>query len=301
MKKIISVILLLALLVSLAACAGENVSVADTKPAETTEVETTAPETDEPKKPDPMSGEVEKRIILKKDAEERMFVDSTGYELPYRLYVPKDYSEEYAYPLTLFLHGSGESGSDNGAQLTFLINNLFIPKDSPAYHSIVVIPQCPSEERWVDNDPDLGYYSVDEIPIAKSMSAVVELLDSIMEEFSINEDRQYVLGLSMGGYGTWDIISRFPDRFAAAIPLCGGGDPTKGADLVNIPIHAFHSTGDDDVPVSGTANMVKAIKDAGGEKIIYTEYENLGHEIWDTAINENDLSAIEWMFEQRRS
>jgi len=305
MKKIISVILLFAFLVSLAACAGGETP-ADTQPSDTTAADTTvadtteAPKTEEVKKPDPVVEKSEKMVLLNRSAEAKIFTDSTGYDLPYRIYVPADYSEDYAYPLVLFLHGAGERGYDNEAQLKHTIMHPFTDKSCPIYQSIVIVPQCPTYDGWVHTNWDLGSYSIEKAKIAGAMTAVVELLDSIMEEYSINADRQYVLGLSMGGYGTWDLLARFPDRFAAAIPICGGGDPSKAAELTDIPIHVFHDAGDGSVPVEASREMVDAILAAGGEKIIYTETEGNGHEVWDAAIYEGNLSVIYWMFEQRR-
>jgi len=310
MKKLISVFLIVAFSVSLIACAGGEASVGtkapdttapDTTIADTTAAGTTeAPVTDEVAKPDPVVTEVAKRFVFTKDGERRVFVDSNGFELPYCIYVPEDYSEDYAYPLVLFLHGAGERGNDNGTQLKYTVIQPFMDKSCPIYQSIVIAPQCPNDYQWADTPWTLGSYSTDEVPISEAMTAVVELLDAMIEEFSINENRQYVFGLSMGGYGTWDLLCRFPDRFAAAIPLCGGGDPSKAADLVDVPIQVFHDTEDGAVPVSGSRDMVEAIRAAGGEKITYTETSGYGHEIWDVAIYEDNLSVIYWMFEQRK-
>lgn len=305
MKKIISILLLVAFSISLIACAGEqtpadtdapDTTIADTTVADTTE----APKVETPAKPDPVVGEAEKMALLTRDSEMRVFTDSTGYDLPYRIYVPADYNEDYAYPLVLFLHGAGERGYDNEAQLKHTIMHPFMDKSCPIYQSIVIIPQCPVYDGWVHTNWDIGSYSIEKAKLAGSMSAVVELLDAMIEEFSINEDRQYVFGLSMGGYGTWDLLARYPDRFAAAVPICGGGDPSKASDLVDVAIHVFHDDGDPSVPVEASREMVEAIKAAGGEKIIYTETSGVGHEVWDVAINDKELSVIYWMFEQRR-
>lgn len=310
MKKIISILLLLAFAVSFIACSGTGEAVDTTAPdttitdttdeVTTEEVTTEAPETEPAVKPDPIVSEVDKRFVFTKDGEKRVFVDSNGFELPYCIYIPKDYNEDYAYPLVLFLHGAGERGNENGLQLKYTAIQPFMDKSCPIYQSIVIAPQCPNDYQWADTPWTLGSYSTDEVPISEAMSAVVELLDAMIEEFSINENRQYVFGLSMGGYGTWDLLCRFPDRFAAAIPLCGGGDPSKAADLVDVPIQVFHDTDDTSVPVSGSRDMVEAIIAAGGEKITYTETSGYGHAIWDVAIYEDNLSLIYWMFEQRR-
>ena len=152
--------------------------------------------------------------------------------------------------------------------------------------------------QWVDTPWANGNYSVENVPISKPMTAAVELLDSIIANYSINTDRQYVTGLSMGGFGTWDLLMRFPDRFAAAIPYCGGADPSQAENLAKIPIYTFHDTTDTSVPVSGTQAVVEAIKAAGGTLIEYTETSKYGHDVWSPG--SRDLSLFRWLFEQRK-
>ena len=302
-RRILTVLLLAILLLSLFSCAPasdlpEDDTTEATEPADTTAADT-EPADSEAVKPDPPVGGHEKMVFP--DSFLRLeFTASNGEELPYCLYVPENYSEDYAYPLLLMFHGAGTRGDDNGSQLTEGVLGFFMPKNTPAYDCIAVFPLCDSESRWVETDWSLGSYSLDEVEISRNMTAVVELLDYLTETYSINENRQYVTGFSMGGYGTWDLLARFPDRFAAAIPICGGGDPSKAAELTDIPIHVFHDAGDGSVPVEASREMVDAILAAGGEKIIYTETEGNGHEVWDAAIYEGNLSVIYWMFEQRR-
>ncbi|MDD4496475.1 MAG: prolyl oligopeptidase family serine peptidase, partial [Eubacteriales bacterium] len=114
------------------------------------------------------------------------------------------------------------------------------------------------------------------------------------KEYSIDKSRIYVTGLSLGGFGTWDIISRHPELFAAAIPVCGGGDPSYAEVLVDMPIWTFHGSADSIVPVEGTREMVEALKAAGSELIKYTEYENAEHNVWNMAYVEDDL--LTWLF-----
>jgi len=115
------------------------------------------------------------------------------------------------------------------------------------------------------------------------MALVLELMDKVIDEYPINTKKIYVTGLSMGGFGTWDLISRIPERIAAAAPVCGGGDETQAAKLVDIPIWVFHGSEDTVVPVDRSRHMVQAIKDAGGTKIKYTEYPGIGHGSWKPA------------------
>ena len=278
----------------------KDTTAVDTTAADTTaEADTTAPADTEEIKPDPPKSESNK-IFLIRNIQKFTFTASNGESLPYCMYIPESYSEDYAYPLLLFLHGAGCRGADeeNGSQVEEGVQGLFVPSKTPTYDAIAVFPLCDSEARWVETDWEKGNYSVDDVEISRNMVAVVELLDYIIENYSINTNRQYVTGLSMGGYGTWDLIMRYPDRFAAAAPLCGAGDPSKAEELKDLPIWAFHDIDDDAVPVSGTQNMVSAIKAAGGEKILYTESQGFGHRIWDGVYNDPEFQT--WLFSQRK-
>ena len=288
--------------------ATSSAKVSTTAPAVTTTVLTTttvttattvaATTTATAKKPDPKMTAVSKLIDPNTAFKKESFAASNGLTLPYRIFVPEDYSEEYAYPVVLLLHGAGERGTDNEAQLKHVVSNLYVKKTSPFYHAIVIVPQCPANMQWVDTPWANGNYSIENVPISKPMTAVVELLDSVIETYSVNTDRQYVTGLSMGGFGTWDLIMRYPDRFAAAIPYCGGADPSQAENLAKIPIWTFHDTQDTSVPVSGTQEVVAAIKAAGGTLITYKETTGLGHNVWSSGSQTPSLST--WLFEQRK-
>ncbi|MBR5454092.1 MAG: prolyl oligopeptidase family serine peptidase [Clostridia bacterium] len=281
--------------------AGDDTQPTDTTAADTTAADTTAADTEpaetEPIKPDPPVGEHEKIIFT--DSFQRLdFTASSGETLPYCLYVPENYSEDYAYPLFLFFQGSGTRGDNNGTQLSEGVQGLFVPKNTPIYDSIAVFPLCDLEGRWAETDWAAGSYSVDEVEISRNMFAVVELLDYLIETYSINTSRQYVTGFSMGGYGTWDIIARYPDRFAAAAPLCGAGDPSKAEALKDTPIWVFHDLDDDAVPVSGSQDMVNALQAAGSTVVKYTESQGMGHRIWDPTYRNPEFQT--WMFSQVR-
>lgn len=230
------------------------------------------------------------------DAETFTSEDTT---LPYRIYVPSDYDESESYPLVLFLHGAGERGSDNESQLNKALPTLFEREDGLIKEAIVIVPQCPADNQWVDTPWENGNYSVDEIPESNELSAVVKLVESICDKYSIDKARVYVIGISMGGFGTWDLIIRHNDIFAAAMPVCGGADPSKAEELVNTPIFTFHGTADPSVPYDGTAEMVEAIEDLGGRLINFVTYDGEGHGIWDNACAEEGV--IEWIFSQKLS
>jgi predicted peptidase len=226
----------------------------------------------------------------------REYVNSEGDTLRYRLLKPKKSEKNKSYPLVIFLHGSGERGRDNEAQLlhgTSLFLQEEIRKNYPAY---VIVPQCPPEERWVEaawNQKELT--QPDEI--SKSLHLLMETVSIMMKSSNIDPDRIYVTGLSMGGYGTWDLLCRYPDFFAAGVPVCGGGDTQCARFIKDIPIWAFHGAEDTVVPVEQSRQMIRAIREQGGNAI-YTEYPNTGHNAWTPTYSEPEL--IPWLFHQNR-
>lgn len=230
------------------------------------------------------------------DLESRTFVDVTcGLALPYRLFVPRPMRTTPG--LLLFLHGAGERGSDNQAQL----KNDALAWVQPALHdqhpTVVVFPQCPADATWVDAPWDEGRYSLEQTPISKPMAAVLELMPSLQNEFSVDPNRLFVTGLSMGGYGVWDIIARGPTRFAGALPLCGGGDPAQAASLRDLPLWVFHGEDDAAVPVRGSRLMIQALR-AVGAKPRYSELPDVGHNVWIHAYR--DPEVLNWLLSQTR-
>lgn len=222
---------------------------------------------------------------------------SDGYTLPYRIYIPKNYDCGERYPLVLFLHGAGERGDDNERQLGG-IARAFEDVTSPIYDSIVVAPQCPAGAQWVMTPWEKGNYIVDNTPESRELECVCGLLDECCDYYNVDTDRIYVTGLSMGGFGTWDMLSRHGSRFAAGLPICGGGDISRAKDLRRIPIWTFHGSADPSVPVAGTRAMFSAIKREGGTEIGYTEFDGAGHNVWDAVYT--DRQVIDWLFAQSR-
>ena len=196
--------------------------------------------------------------------EARTFTDAAGGKLLYRLLQPKNYDAKtkLKYPLVLFLHGAGERGADNKAQLVHGMADFAANKMMTDYPCFVVAPQCPTGEKWVDVDWSATKHDMPDKP-ASPMRLTLQLLDALQKEFSIDAARLYITGLSMGGYGTWDGIQRHPELFAAAVPICGGGDPKLAKKIAAIPIWAFHGDQDEAVPVSGSRDMIAALKTAG--------------------------------------
>ena len=208
--------------------------------------------------------------------------------LLYRLLKPKEVKENQRYPLVLFLHGSDERGNDNVKNLKY-ISDLFLQEknrnDFPCY---VIVPQCPTSENWTYPD----WYREPREPTI----TVVKLIDSLANLSHIDKTRIYITGLSMGGYATWYLLTRYPDKFAAAIPICGGGDVNQASNFMHVPIWAFHGAKDDRVDPEESRKMIKALKKVGG-KPTYTEYKKTGHDSWTKAFQEPTL--LPWLFNQK--
>jgi poly(3-hydroxybutyrate) depolymerase len=227
--------------------------------------------------------------------EARIFTNHAGMTIPYRLLVPQNYTKSQKYPLVLFLHGAGERGTNNSAQLVHGTKLYLDPVNRAKYPAFVLAPQCPEGKKWVDIPWDTDRAIQPREPSAP-MILVLELLDQLPKEFSLDKQRVYVTGLSMGGFGTWDLITRYPNRFAAGAPVCGGGDDTVAVRAARVPIWAFHSDDDATVKVGRTRDMISAIQRAGGRPRYY-EYTGLGHNSWDKAYSEPNF--LPWLFAQR--
>ena len=221
---------------------------------------------------------------------------SPDFSLPYGIYIPKNYDCGETYPLLVFLHGAGERGDDNSLQLTVALQSMFNDPSSPVYDSIVVAPQCPIDRQWVMVPFDCGNYSVADTPESEELIAVCGIIRECLSEYNIDRNRIYVTGISMGGYGTWDMLCRHGCRIAAGMPICGGADTGYAKKLKNIPIRTFHGSEDGAVPPSGTRKMYAALRKAGSTVASYTELDNMDHGIWDTVYS--DTSNLEWLFSQ---
>lgn len=225
-----------------------------------------------------------------------VYTNAAGNTLPYRLLQPDNYNPAQKYPLVLFLHGAGERGSDNKAQLKNSVGQFITTEHLKEFPCFVIAPQCPPNQQWV-NMPWSGDRGTRPDEPSAPMQLALQVLDKVIADNSIDTNRLYVCGLSMGGYGTWDCVTRFPNRFAAGAPVCGGGDEkTVTAEVAKVPVWAFHSADDPVVKVGRTRHMVEAMRSAGGTPK-YFEYFGLGHNSWDAAFSEPEF--LPWMFAQR--
>jgi predicted peptidase len=234
------------------------------------------------------------------DFEKRTFKGASGKVLNYRLLKPAGYDPAgtAAYPLVIFLHGAGERGDDNELQLAEGVMEFATPETRKKHPAFVIAPQCPQRKSWGTIrkiDGHLTLLKTDEP--TESTGLTLELADALAKEFRIDPKRLYLTGLSMGGFGTWDILSRHPDRFAAAIPICGGGREDSAASFAKTPIWVFHGAVDPEVEVELSRKMVAALRKAGG-KPGYTEYPDVGHESWIPTYHNPDV--LDWLFAQKK-
>ncbi|MER7445982.1 prolyl oligopeptidase family serine peptidase [Microbacterium sp. NPDC097977] len=200
--------------------------------------------------------------------------------LRYLIHLPEDYDADpdRRWPLVLFLHGAGERGSE--LDLAAVHGP---PKLADAGHEfpfVLVTPQCPESSQWI-----------------AEFSTLSGLLDEVMEAHRIDPARVAVTGLSMGGYGTWSLAVRYPDRFAAIAPICGGMWLQSAAPLQNTPVWAFHGDADDVVPISATEQIVTELRSVGAD-VRFTRYPGVGHDSW-TETYENP-EFYDWMLSHRR-
>jgi len=223
----------------------------------------------------------------------RVLTSSTGVRMPYRLFVPASRARVLALPLIVYLHGGGGAGTDNLKQIAggnLKGTHLWLRDDLQAEHpAFVVAPQAPTGAQWgTPNSDSLAPYA----------QLVVELIHTLTQEFAIDTGRLYLVGQSLGGRGVWDLITKRPHLFAAAVPFCGSGSPTRVAAARKVPVWAFHGAKDVAVPVAGSRELVNALREASGI-VRYTEYPDVGHDVWNHAFAEPELP--EWLFMESRS
>jgi predicted peptidase len=208
--------------------------------------------------------------------------DDASKQLSYLLYLPRDYQpdSDQRWPLILFLHGSGESNGPLSVVAKWGPPRFAQRGDDLPY--ILVSPQCPDDGSWDDET---------------RQTQLLQLLENVCKTWNVDRSKMYLTGLSMGGSGSWALAARHPERFAAVVPVCGRADPDDAEKLKGLPIWVFHGDQDESVPIAESADMVKAIRTAGGEKIRFTILEHVGHNSWSSAYALPELYT--WMFEHQ--
>jgi predicted peptidase len=216
----------------------------------------------------------------------------------YLILPPLKIEEGQKYPLLFFMHGAGERGNDVEKLLPHLPTQMSKEEWIGKYPCFMVIPQCRDGERWVEqNWNDKESAPIVEKP-SDQMQMAMAVLDQSLKTLPIDRSRIYLTGLSMGGFGSWELAMRRPELFAAVAPVCGGGDETQAARLKNIPIWAAHGDADTVVWPVRSRSMVEAIKAVGGN-VKYTEYPGVGHNSW-TPFYSDPAGVLAWMFQQRK-
>jgi predicted peptidase len=235
--------------------------------------------------------------------------------MTFYLYLPRNYDPHQQYPLVLVLHGGGERALPNRSptqNTSVLLTDEYVaiwgngfPTNGPSvqknWPSFIVAPQIMGGGRWVNVPASAAPYQLLAQP-SQSLLMAVEIVELLQQEYTaIDSARLYVTGLSMGGFGVWEAIERWPSLFAAAVPIAGAGDPAFAARIASVPIWDFHGAKDAIVPVAGSRTMVAALRAAGGHPC-YTEYAAQGHGIWEQVygLAQNPRNPLyPWLFSQR--
>lgn len=226
-----------------------------------------------------------------------VYTNAAGQAFAYRLGAPQFPEPGRKYPLILFLHGSGECGDDNQRQVKVGLPSLLRTLFKQTEPALVLAPQCQGTNAWIRRLAMSDDYAADPAP-TPALALALELCRHLVAARQADPDRLYLTGLSLGGFGAWDAIQREPGLFAAAIPICGGGDVRRAQAIRGLPVWVFHGRDDKNVPVACARRMVEALRQNRG-RVTYTEYENAAHNVWDRAYS--DPAVLKWLLRQSRA
>jgi predicted peptidase len=223
----------------------------------------------------------------------RSYHSPTGETMPYRLFIPPSYNPANQYPIVLWLHNAKGRADDNFAQIsgtnTLGTHIWTTPENQAKYPAFVLAPQVSETKTWARPHAQAP-------PI--SIRLALEILATVEKEYSIDPDREYVAGQSMGGEGVWAAVAAAPGRFAAAIALCGYGFDDMIPHVAKTPVWIFQGDADEIVPVERARQWVAALRNAGGLPK-YTEVPSWGHNVWEKAFRDPDLAP--WLFSHVRA
>lgn len=229
------------------------------------------------------------------------YISSRGDTLLYRLLRPEVMKPDEKYPLVLFLHGAGERGNDNEKQLVHGGQMWLNPVNREKYPAFILAPQCPETGYWAYTERPSSFAPADmplEVPVSPIFRTLKELLDFYLAMPQIDKDRIYVMGLSMGGMGTFDMAVRYPEIFAAAIPVCGTVNPARLKAGKSVKFRIFHGDADNVVTPEGSRAAYRALKAIGAD-VEYIEFPGCNHGSWNPAFNYPDF--MEWLFNQKKN
>lgn len=240
-------------------------------------------------------------VMAQSKFEKQEFTSSSGAKMGYQILKPAEIKSGKKYPLVLFMHGAGERGSDNEAQMTHGSRMFTNPVNMEKYPSFVIFPQCPADMYWsFEKRPDkISADRFESNPtIASPLATVKELLDLHIENLPVDKNRIYVIGLSMGGMATFDLACRFPDVFAAAVPICGGINTERLSSAAGkVKFRIFHGDADPVVTVDFSRNAYKTLRKLNAH-VEYIEFPAVGHDSWTPAFNRDDF--MQWIYKQKK-
>ena len=225
--------------------------------------------------------------------EQKLYTSPDGFVLPYCQYSSCP-GKDGDPALIMLMHGAGEVGSNNWTSLRYGATDLKDYLQRKGIKAVLIVPQCPEDDKWVNvtwNDPE---HRMQDQPTA-ALKHAMELLDAVIGEIHADKQRIYLTGISMGGFATWELLQRRPGFFAAAVPVCGGGDVQLASRLVREKLWVYHGGQDTVVLTSRSRDMVQCLKDAGNQNVCYTELPGVGHNAWDYAYGDG---VFDWMFSQ---
>ncbi|GAB3646201.1 dienelactone hydrolase family protein [Echinicola sediminis] len=237
--------------------------------------------------------------------EKRVFINKEGDSLLYRILYPEDYDKGKKFPLVLFLHGAGERGNDNEKQLAHGADLFLKAENREHFPAIVIFPQCPEDKYWIDisirkelrgnGDPDFDQ-SIEQP--SEQLQLVNALVDHISKKEKVNKKRRYVMGLSMGGFGTFETLGRWPKKYAAAVGICGGGNIDLAKRYApHVAVWISHGAKDDIVPPELSQRVYQALKKENAE-VHFTLYPDANHNSWDPTFAEPTL--LPWLFSKHK-
>lgn len=230
--------------------------------------------------------------------EAKVFESSEGQKLNYQMLKPANAEKGKKYPLVIFLHGMGERGDDNKKQLTHGGQMFLNPANQEKYPAYVLFPQCPDTAFWAYDGVPRSFKMEAEDTMPPVFKAVKEMIDTYLTYPDIDKSRVYIMGLSMGGMATFDMVARFPELFAAAVPICGAVDPSRLAATKGVKFRIFHGDADRVVPVFCSRIAYKALREADVD-VEYYEFPGCDHASWNPAFNKPDF--MEWLFKQKKA
>lgn len=236
--------------------------------------------------------------LVNEDYAKYVYIDSLDTSMPYRLLSPEKIMDNEKYPLVLFLHGSGERGNDNEKQLTYGASIFSNPANVDKFPAFVVFPQC-KDRAWTNGLEESTFMpGATTPPESREEALVMGLVETLIDKYPIDPNRVYVIGISMGGIAAYDLVCRYPEMFAAAVPICGAVNPERLSEAKDVKFLIFHGDKDKEVPSICSREAYKALRSAGAD-VDYIEFAGIGHECWLSAFNYPSL--LPWLFSQRKT